>query len=241
LRYVYRIHNFSIYVLLLILHPQSLLSLSATAGSAEVTVSHDLRGYLTVPHIARCTTSRSDCLYFDWTAVKREREGEGEGAAPVGSCGKSAAEDVTETGSEHIVETIFSRSVILSKPYTGPTVKHGQPMVYLRTRLVPVGTFIAAPLNTSGDRVTGYEDINRGEETDILGEEERLVREYEVPLSLQSQEQEYGYLHGFGYGKGPGHGEPAVTAVTAVCAHPLLPHVILGFQDDSLSIMECTG
>jgi hypothetical protein len=204
-------------------------------------VSHDLRGYLTVPHIARSTSSRSDCLYFDWSGVKRDRESEGEGEVSVGSSSKEAAEDETDTGSEHIVETIFSHSVILSKPYTGPTVNHGQPMVYLRTRLVPVGTFVQAPLSTSGDRVTGYADMNGGEETDTAGEEERVVREYEVPLSLQSQEQECGYMYRFGHAQLPGNGEPPVTAVTAVCAHPLLPFVILGFQDDSLSIMECTG
>jgi hypothetical protein len=213
----------------------------ATAGSAEVTVSHDLRGYLTVPHIARSTSSRSDCLYFDWSGVKRDREREGEREVSVGSGSKEAAEDVTDTGSEHIVETIFSHTVILSKPYTGPTVNNGQPMVYLRTRLVPVGTFVQAPFSYSGDRVTGYADINRGEETDTAGEEERLVREYEVPLSLQSQEQECGYMYRSGHAQLPGYGEPPVTAVTAVCAHPLLPCVILGFQDDSLTIMECTG
>lgn len=151
-------------------------------------------------------------------------------------------------GKEYVIEGVSTHTVLVASPYTGPTVKNGQPRVYLRTKLIPMGTFCGNGTDPSSttvgrpDRIGADVIIRRGGTRPGPGTnagictttggsvksssecvDRRKIGEYPVPAHKQ----------GGGQGLGGGDSYP----ITAMCAHPTLHHVVVGFLNDSVSIL----
>ena len=198
---------------------------SAEAGDLEVTVSHDLREYLTTFFIALSSSSRSDSITFMWdnSIMKKSiRRGENEW---VGN--KDGVNGSGFSSSEHNVESISYHSITLSSAYQGPTVKNGLPRVYIRTKLLPVGTYRQRTSN--GDQWDAIGLGGDGYTNSMPGTliRESVVRECKVPP--------------WGPGLEQPDGQTERPPITAICAHPLLYQMVLGFMDDSLCIFDCAS
>ena len=233
-------------------------------GSYEVGLTHDLRHFLTTSAISPSSPTRSEVIFFDWAAAitatsqlnKVTDRWTDDNSAP--HTGDSA-------GKEYVIEGVSIHTVILTSPYTGPVVVNGQPRVYLRTKLIPMGTFCVGgsdPRSTTvgrPDRI-GSDVIIRGRGTwngpgtnsgidsrpgtnsgpgtnsvictttsgvgtqtlSVCGDRRR-VGEYLVPPHQVNQ----------GQGLRGGDSYP----ITSMCAHPTLHHVVVGFLNDSVSIL----
>ena len=213
---------------------------SAGAGDLVVTVSHDLRGFLTTSAIARSSSSRSDSITFMWDNSTMGRRGikggenkeagnrvGGGGSSSSSSSGSSSSG--TFSSSEHTVECIQYHSITLSSAYYGPAVKNGLPRVYIRTKLLPVGTFTQTSTHGHSDQWGTLEYAETGYTPAMPATHirESIVRECEIPPW------------------GPRPGLPGVqigrSPVTAICSHPLLHQLVVGFTDDSLCIFDCAS
>lgn len=220
----------------------------ADVGESEVVVSHDLREYLTTSCIARCSPSRSDSITFVWDR-DRDRENTGQGSKGGGGGGgggdkgigsregsssssnsnssSSTSSSSSSSSSEHVIEGISYHSIALSTPYQGPAVKNGLPKVYVRTKLVPLGTFSQAAPHSDQRSVLGYAGAGYVSAMPATHIRESIVRECKMPHRGQGLVQPDGQVD-----------RPPITAM---CAHPLLYQVVLGFLDDSLCIFDCAS
>jgi hypothetical protein len=207
----------------------------ADVGESEVVVSHDLREYLTTSCIARCSPSRSDSITFVWNRY-RENTGQGSnggGGSREGGCRSSSSSNSNSSSSsssgcsEHVIEGISYHSIALSTPYQGPVVKNGLPRVYVRTKLVPLGTFSQAAPHSDQRSMLGYAGAGYVSAMPATHIRESIVRDCKMPPWGQGLEQP--------------DGQADRPPVTAMCAHPLLYQLVLGFMDDSLCIFDCAS
>lgn len=217
----------------------------ADVGDSEVVVSHDLREYLTTSCIARSSPSRSDSITFVWDTDK-DREstrqgskgGGGGGVRGVGSregrsnssnCYNSSSNNSSScsSSSEHVIEGITYHAIALSTPYKGPAVKNALPRVYVRTKLVPLGTFSQAAPHSDQRSMLGYAGAGHVSAMPATQIRESVVRECKMPPWGQGLEQP--------------DGQAERPPITAMCAHPLLYQMVLGFMDDSLCILDCAS
>jgi hypothetical protein len=209
----------------------------ADVGESEVVVSHDLREYLTTSCIARCSPSRSDSITFVWN-TDRENTGQGSkgggggGGGVVSREGSSSSSysnsySSNSSSSEHVIEGMSYHSIALSTPYQGPAVKNGLPRVYVRTKLLPLGTFSQAAPHIDQRSVLGYAGAGYVSAMPATHIRESVVRECKVPSWGKGLEQP--------------DGQTDRPPITAMCAHPLLYQVVIGFMDDSLCIFDCAS
>lgn len=205
---------------------------SAEAGGLEVTVSHDLRGYLATYSIALSSSSRSSSISFTWGNAAMGKgvreENQGAGSKDGGVCsGSSSSGSSGFSNSEHTVENILYHSITLSSAYQGPTVKNGLPRVYIRTKLTPVGTY--SQRNAQGDQWgdMGFGDDGYLKAMPTTSIRENIVRECKMPP--------------WGPGLEQPDGQTERPPVTAICAHPILYQMVVGFMDDSLCIFDCAS
>lgn len=207
----------------------------ADVGDNEVVVSHDLREYLTTSCIARSSPSRSDSITFVWDRDREymgqgSKEGGGGGDKDVGSRkGRSNSSNSSSciSSSEHVIEGISYHAISLSTPYQGPAVNNGLPRVYVRTKLIPLGTFSQAAPHSDQSSVMGYAGASYVSAMPATHIRESVVRECKMPPWGQGLEQP--------------DGQAERPPITAMCAHPLLYQMVLGFMDDSLCIFDCAS
>ena len=143
------------------------------------------------------------------------------------SSGSSSGSSISS--SEHTVECIQYHSITLSTAYHGPAVNHGLPRVYIRTKLVPVGTFTKTSTHGHSDPwgPLGYAETGHLPSMPATHIRESIVRECEIPP----------------WGSRPGQPEEQIgrPPVKAICSHPLLHQLVVGFSDDSLCIFDCAS
>ena len=216
-------------------------------GCFEVGLTHDLRHFLTTSAISPSSPTRSDIIFFDWAVAVSATSLGRDKVTDRWTDDSSVPHTTDSAGKEYVIEGISTHTVFLTSPYTGPAVVNGQPRVYLRTKLTPMGTFSVdgsdpRSATVGRDRI-GTDVIIRGTRTGsgtypgILSTtvgagvhttssvcvDRRRIGEYLVPAHQVDQ----------GQGLGGGDSHP----ITAMCAHPTLHHVVVGFLNDSVSIL----
>ena len=168
----------------------------------------------------------------------RDRENTGQGSkgggggekgvvSREGSSSNSNSNCNSSSSSEHVIEGISYHSIALSTPYFGPAVKNGLPRVCVRTKLLPLGTFSLAAPHSDQRGVVGYAGAGYVSAMPATHIRESIVRECKMPPWGKGLEQP--------------DGQTDRPPITAMCAHPLLYQVVLGFMDDSLCIFDCAS
>ena len=153
----------------------------------------------------------------------------GGGGSSSSSNSSSSSSSSGFSSSEHTVECIQYHTITLSSVYHGPAVKNGLPRVYIRTKLLPVGTFTQTSTHRHSDQWGTLEYAETGYMPAMPATHirESIVRECEIPSW------------------GPRQGQPEVLVgrppVTAICSHPLLHQLVVGFTDDSICIFDCAS
>ena len=109
--------------------------LSAEPGSHELTTTHDLQAYLCSDAAVGTSFSKSHEIIFDWSYIHSLGE-----QTPLD--GKILDENglpYQHLSSTNTVTHISAHSIVLQRPYIGPIVSGGQPVVRIRTSLLPGG------------------------------------------------------------------------------------------------------
>ena len=228
---------------------------SATMGSHEVVVSHDLRTYLVADYLAPQSNFRSDEIKFDWHSHSS--------GSLLSAMFQNLNSTVKETQHErdpryqeqYQLSRVTEYVLVLKEPYLGPDVKSGCPRVVMKTNLMPqsqvgVELLVGSLNNVDSDRVYGtqYEsqvtssssNLRRGS-VDVTKsvQASRYARQYPpavlgVPVSSSS-------LQTIDLNIEPLHRVTLQSFPTNIATHPEQPFVFIGCQDGELLLIHAWG